>query len=147
MTATTPYADATCAAFNEITQGSYRTTRNGAHRLDEGEASRPRPLWPGVDFRPAHIEPPDSLVVHVTFRDLGDAVFGCRVDLSTALTRGAELSDLVAWHEEPELMAAELVWYLVSYIGASRIEAPPPTNGADVTWLMEGPEVFGPLPT
>lgn len=140
------YATAICDVLNELTQAQYHTTRRGAHELDAGESEHTRPLWPGVDFKPAFLESPESLVVHVTFSDIGDAMFGCRVHLPTATTRWAELVDVVAWQDKPDLMATELVWYLVCYIGASHIEANP-TPDDDVTWLMHGPEVFGPLPS
>ncbi len=139
------FATATCDVFNEITQAQYRTTRHGAHQLDEGESDHTRSLWPGVDFTPAFLESSEMLVVHFTFSDMADAVFGCRVHLPTAKARWAELVDVITFQATPDLIATELVWFVVCYIGASHIEANPAAED-DITWLMDGPEVFGPLP-
>jgi hypothetical protein len=131
-----------------ILSRKYQTVRHGGHPLDRDEYLRERTFWPDMRFaRVDLVKTPDGgPEIRIVFSPSTepDSAYGYRVDVDKATA---------VWHERigieprqnPPMFAAELIWYMVAYIGSIDIaECPEGEDG--VRWINDGDDVFKALP-
>ena len=127
----------------------YGTVRRGGHPADAGEDRRERPFWPDMRFRGVEAVdiPGGPRQIRITFTPVTepDATYGYKVDVEKAAAAWSERVGIRDPRNNPSMFAAELIWYMVAYIGATAIETCP-AGEADVRWINTGADVFEPLP-
>lgn len=130
-----------------ILSRTYGTVRHGGHPTDAGEFLRERPFWPDMRFLAAEtVDAPNGRQIRITFGPTKDAsaVYGYRIDVETAASAWSERVGVRDPRASPSMFAAELIWYMVAYIGSKPIETYP--EGEDgVRWVNTGADVFSPL--
>ncbi len=131
-----------------ILSRKYNTVRRGGHPVDADEHLRERTFWPDMRFHKVEsIDGPDGRQIRLTFTPLSqpDMTFGYRIDVDKAASAWSERVGIREPRKNSPMFAAELIWYMVAYIGATEIDAcAQDENG--VRWINTGSDVFKPLP-
>ncbi|WP_018182906.1 hypothetical protein [Kaistia granuli] len=130
--------------ISTILTRKYRTVRHGGH--DKEEHLRERQFWPDMQFHGVEIWQ-DTPGLSITFTPVNEPgqVYGYRIDMATALIAWGKRVGIRNPRQHPSMFAAELVWYMVTYIGAVGIEDS--VVAADgIRWINKGTEVFEKLP-
>lgn len=132
-----------------ILSRKYSTVRHGGHPSDVEEYSRERTFWPDMHFHKVEtVVAPDGVrQIRITFtpRSEPGATYGYKVDVDTAAAAWSHRVGIREPRKNPSMFAAELIWYMVAYIGSNHIEAS--SEGEDaVRWINTGADVFQPLP-
>lgn len=131
-----------------ILSRKYNTVRRGGHPVDTDEHLRERSFWPDMRFHKVEVaEGPDGPQIRLTFTPLNEpgAVYGYKVDVDKAAAAWSLRVGIREPRQNPAMFAAELMWYMVAYIGATEIE----TLAEDeegIRWINTGADVFKPLP-
>lgn len=131
-----------------ILSRKYNTVRHGGHPSDADEFRRERTFWPDMRFHGVEtVDGPDGRQIRITFTPVTepDAVYGYRIDVDRAAAAWSERVGIRDPRKSPSMFAAELIWYMVAYIGSTAIEACP-EGGGGVRWINTGADVFQPLP-
>ncbi|MFD0883254.1 hypothetical protein ACFQ08_01575 [Streptosporangium algeriense] len=125
----------------------YRTNRRAPHTPTEDEYLHDRPFWPAFTFeevRHTVEDGRDRILVTFHDTDVPEDTLGFRIDLDTAM---AEWSRRVGGrnpHDHPEMFAAELIWFMVCFIGVADLDGEAGTPEAP-HWINNGSEIFGKL--
>lgn len=126
----------------------YRTQRRGAGEQFEDEYLHDRPFWPEFTFQDVVYQVDDGTdVLLVTFHetDTPEATLGFRINLLKAM---AEWSKRVGGRDprqHPEMFAAELIWFMVCFIGVAEFDAAAHGTTHSPYWINDGSEIFGKL--
>lgn len=131
-----------------ILSRKYTTVRQGGHPTDAGEAVRERSFWPDMHFLSVRRhDGPQGAEIRITFTPAKEpgSVYGYKVELDRAAAAWSERVGIRDPRRNPSMFAAELVWYMVAYIGSNRIEACQAGDDG-VRWINTGADVFEPLP-
>ncbi|GII87708.1 hypothetical protein Ssi03_56980 [Sphaerisporangium siamense] len=125
----------------------YRTNRRASHAPAEDEYLHDRSFWPaftfeGVDYTVE--DGKDRLLVTFHDTDLPDTTLGFRVDLDTAMAEWTRRVGGRIPREHPEMFAAELIWFMVCYIGVADLDGATGTPRSP-HWINDGSEIFGKL--
>jgi hypothetical protein len=131
-----------------ILSRKYSTVRHGGHPADAGEYLHERTFWPDMRFHGVEVvQGPNGAQVRITFTpvDEPDATYGYKIDVNTAAAAWSERIGIREPRQNPSMFAAELIWYMVAYVGSIEIEACPKGEGG-VRWINTGADVFKPLP-
>ena len=138
------FDDAVRADITTILTRKYRTVRHGGH--DKEEHLRERQFWPDMRFHGVEIwQEAPGLSITFTPVDEPDQVYGYRIDMATALTAWGKRVGIRNPRQHPSMFAAELVWCMVTYIGAVGLEGSVATDD-EVRWINKGTDVFDRLP-
>lgn len=125
----------------------YRTHRRSAESKTEDEFLHERSFWPAFTFEDVSYSAEGGKErILVTFHDTDapEITLGFKVDLVQAM---AEWSKRVGGRdprEYPEMFAAELIWFMVCFIGVADFDGAVGTP-EEPYWINEGSEVFGKL--
>lgn len=125
----------------------YRTNRRSAEKKTEDEFLHERTFWPAFTFEEVSYSTEDGMDrLLVTFHDTDtpENTLGFKVDLVRAM---AEWSKRVGGRdprEHPQMFAAELIWFMVCFIGVADFEGSAGTPEKP-HWINEGSEIFGKL--
>jgi len=134
--------------ISDILSQKYHTVRHGGHELDKDEFRRERKFWPDMQFHGAgYVGTGPKPLVGITFTPVNEPgnTYGFRIDLEQAIEAWVKRVGILKPREHPAMFAAELIWYMVTYIGAVDLaDALPDAEG--VRWINEGTEIFGRLP-
>lgn len=149
MAGSRPFDEAVREEIAGILSRKYTTVRHGGHPSDRDEFLRERPFWPdmrfgGVDLADAAGHGPQF---RITFTPVAEpeATYGYRIDVDKAAAAWSKRVGIRDPRQNPSMFAAELVWYMVAYIGAADITACP--AGADgIRWINDGSDIFEKLP-
>lgn len=131
-----------------ILSRKYNTVRRGGHPVDTDEHLRERSFWPDMRFHKVEVaDGPNGPQIRLTFTPFNEpgATYGYKVDVDKAAAAWSERVGIREPRQNPAMFAAELMWYMVAYIGATEIE----TRAEDedgVRWINTGADVFKPLP-
>jgi hypothetical protein len=132
-----------------ILSRKYNTIRRGGHPSDTEEHLRDRSFWPDMRFDTVETVngPAGDPQIRITFRPVSEpgATYGYKVDLDNAAAAWSKRVGIREPRKNPSMFAAELIWYMVAFIGATEIEACPEGEGG-VRWINTGADVFAPLP-
>jgi hypothetical protein len=133
----------------EILGRKYRTTRRGGHPSDEDEFLRDREFWPDMRFHGvAYYETvqgtPGLAVTFTPVADLG-SLYGFKIDMVESLAAWGNRVAIRSARDHPSMFAAELIWYMITYISAVDIRAFP-ADASGVRWINDGSEMFTRLP-
>lgn len=131
-----------------ILSRKYNTVRRGGHLGDAEEYLRERSFWPDMRFH--MVEKAGSATggqIRITFTPVNDPskTYGYKIDVDKAAAAWSARVGIREPRENPSMFAAELIWYMVAYIGAKEIEACPEGDGG-VRWINTGVDIFEPLP-
>jgi hypothetical protein len=131
-----------------ILSRKYNTVRHGGHPADAGEYLHERTFWPDMRFHEAKVtKGPGGPQIRITFTpvDAPDSIYGYKVDVQKAADAWSKRVGIREPRQNPSMFAAELIWYMVAYVGSIQIESQP--KGEDgVRWINTGADVFTPLP-
>jgi hypothetical protein len=141
------------AVRNEIAAiltGTYYTTRHGAHPSDKDEFLRERQFWPDMRFVDVarYRTAGDGVGLAITFTPAANADggnYGFKIDLAKSLATWSKRIGIRNPSEHPSMFAAELVWYMVAYIGTVDLIAFA-ADDSGVRWINDGSEIFVKLP-
>lgn len=126
----------------------YRTVRHGGHPTDAEEHLQERKFWPDMEFRAVTAtEGPNGGQVRITFSPVREPelVFGYKIDVDSTAAAWSKRIGIRDPYKSPTMFAAELIWYMVAYIGSHRIdEVTADPDG--IRWINRGDDVFAPLP-
>jgi hypothetical protein len=131
-----------------ILSGRYSTVRHGGHPSDADEFRRERPFWPDMCFHAAHtVDGPFGRQICITFTPVKepDAVYGYKIDVDKSVAAWSERVGIRDPRRSTAMFAAELVWYMVAYIGSTDLKTCV-DRGDGVRWINTGADVFEPLP-
>jgi hypothetical protein len=128
---------------------TYRTVRHGGHPTDKDEFLRHREFWPDMRFDEAKLlgGPGERRELAITFAPVNEtgASYGYRVDLDDALAKWATRVTIRDPMSNPSMFAAEIIWYMVAYIGSNDIAAAPLADDG-IRWINTGLDLFEKLP-
>ncbi|MEV0758421.1 hypothetical protein [Streptosporangium sp. NPDC050280] len=125
----------------------YRTNRRTSHPPTADEYLHDRPFWPAFTFEGvtyAAEEGKDWLLVTFHDTDIPDTTLGFRIDLETAMVEWTRRVGGRIPREHPEMFAAELIWFMICFIGVADFDGATGTPGAP-HWINDGSEIFGKL--
>ena len=131
-----------------ILSRKYNTVRRGGHPSDIDEHRRERPFWPAMRFH--NVEMADAggapeIRITFTASTEPDTTYGFKVNVAKAAEAWSKRVGIRDPQKNPSMFVAELIWYMVAFIGATEIEECP--AGEDgVRWINTGADVFEPLP-
>lgn len=132
-----------------ILSRKYQTVRHGGHPLDRDEHLRERTFWPDMRFHKVELgdAPGGGAQLHVIFSPATspDLTFGYKVDIDLATSAWSERIGIREPRRNPSMFAAELIWYMVAYIGSIEIAECAEGEGG-VRWINDGTDVFKALP-
>ncbi len=131
-----------------ILKQKYNTVRHGGHAGDVDEFRRRRPFWPDMQFHDVKLEEgPNGDQVRITFTPVDEPTqtFGFKVDVEDAAATWRHRVGIRDPHKHSNMFAAEIIWYMIAYIGVSKFEECP-DKGDGVRWINSGDDVFKPLP-
>lgn len=131
-----------------ILSRKYNTVRRGGHPVDTDEHLRERSFWPDMRFHKVEAaDGPNGRQIRLTFTPVNEpaATYGYKVDVDKAAAAWSERVGIREPRKNPAMFAAELIWYMVAYIGATEITTCPEDDGG-VRWINTGADVFEPLP-
>ncbi len=131
-----------------ILSRKYGTVRRGGHPVDADEHRRERTFWPDMRFHKVEsVDGPNGRQLRLTFTPLNqpDLTFGYKIDVEKAASAWSERVGIREPRKNSSMFAAELIWYMVAYIGSTPIDACP-AGGDGVRWINTGSDVFKPLP-
>lgn len=120
----------------------YRVARDDA----AGEVERP--FWPEFTFdsvRHAVEDGVDRLIVTFHETDRPERTLGFRVDVRKAMAEWSKRLGGRRPQDNPQMFAAEVIWYMVCFIGVADLGGDAPGTPEAPYWINEGAEVFGPL--
>lgn len=107
-----------------------------------------RPFWPEFTFdsvRHAVEDGRDLLLVTFHETDRPERTLGFRVDVRKAMAEWSKRLGGRRPHEHPQMFAAEVIWYMVCFIGVADLGGDAPGTPEAPYWINEGGEVFGRL--
>ncbi|MCM2388153.1 hypothetical protein [Streptomyces albipurpureus] len=125
----------------------YRTNRRARGAQTEDEFLHERTFWPAFTFEGVQYaaeDGTDRLLVTFHDTDAPEITIGFRIDLVKAM---AEWSKRVGGRdprEHPRMFAAELIWFMVCFIGVADFDDASGTPDAP-HWINDGSEIFGKL--
>ncbi|MFE2040503.1 hypothetical protein ACFXAZ_06130 [Streptomyces sp. NPDC059477] len=125
----------------------YRTNRRAGGAPAEDEFLHERPFWPAFTFEDVvHVVEDGVDRLLVTFHDTDDpsVTLGFRIDLARAMTEWSRRVGGRDPREHPEMFAAELIWFMVCFIGVTDFGGATGTPDAP-HWINDGTEIFGRL--
>ncbi|MBL8576511.1 MAG: hypothetical protein JNK47_04740 [Mesorhizobium sp.] len=131
-----------------ILSRKYNTVRQGGHPVDADEHLRERTFWPDMRFHKVDaVDGPNGRQLQLTFTPANrpDATFGYKIDVDKAASAWSERVGIREPRENSSMFAAELIWYMVAYIGSTDIDSCV-EDGHGVRWINTGSDVFKPLP-
>ena len=132
-----------------ILSRKYNTVRHGGHPSDAEEFLRERSFWPDMHFHTVESidGAPEGRQIRITFTPTSEpaTTYGYKVDVDKAAAAWSKRVGIREPRKNPSMFAAELIWYMVAFIGATEIEACPEGEGG-VRWINTGADVFEPLP-
>lgn len=131
-----------------ILSRKYSTVRRGGHPTEIDEHLHERTFWPDMRFhRVESVDSPSGRQIRITFtpKQEPDRTYGYRVDVDKAASAWSERVGIREPRQNPAMFAAELIWYMVAYIGAKEIEKSSEAEDG-VRWINSGADVFEPLP-
>lgn len=131
-----------------ILSRKYNTVRRGGHPVDTDEHLHERSFWPDMRFHKVEaVDGPNGRQIRLTFTPKVEpaTTYGYRVDVDKAAAAWSEKVGIREPRQNPSMFAAELIWYMVAYIGSMKIEACP-EDDTGVRWINTGADVFEPLP-
>lgn len=131
-----------------ILSRKYTTVRHGGHPSDIGEDRQERTFWPDMQFHRADVvDAPGGKQIRIMFTPIDDpeAVYGYRVDVERAAAAWTERVGIREPRKQPAMFAAELIWYMIAYIGVTDLVACGDEEDG-VRWINTGADVFKPLP-
>ncbi|WP_069812700.1 hypothetical protein [Streptomyces sp. TP-A0874] len=124
----------------------YRTNRRARSTHDEfvGE----RQFWPEFTFEEVVLGTgaQGEAQIQVLFHDSDEPEtrFGFRISLEKAIASWSERVGGRDPRRHPEMFAAELIWFMVCFIGVADLESA--TGGGQAPhWINTGSEIFGKL--
>jgi hypothetical protein len=132
-----------------ILSRKYSTVRRGGHPSDAEEYLHERSFWPDMRFH--KVEAAEDAVsgrqIRITFTPTSEptVTYGYKIDVDKAASAWSRRVGIREPRKNPSMFAAELIWYMVAFIGATEIEACPRGEGG-VRWINTGADVFEPLP-
>ncbi|WP_169983487.1 MULTISPECIES: hypothetical protein [unclassified Microbispora] len=126
----------------------YRTNRRSPGAPTEDEYLHDRPFWPEFTFEEVRyaVEGGRDLLL-VTFHDtdVPEITLGFRIDLDKAMTEWSRRVGGRLPRQHPEMFAAELIWFMVCFIGVADFDGATGTPGSPPYWINDGSEIFGKL--
>jgi len=132
-----------------ILSRKYSTVRQGGHPTDTGEHRRERSFWPDMSFHEVRpVDLPDGVrQIRITFtpRSEPKVTYGYKVNVETAAAAWSLRVGIREPRKNPSMFAAELIWYMIAYIGSTKIEDCPEGEGG-VRWINTGDDLFQALP-
>lgn len=132
----------------KILTTKYNTTRHGGHPTDVDEFRRERPFWPDMRFHDVQtVDAPAGRQIRITFTPSTEPEirYGYRIDVEETAKAWSKRVGIRDPRASPAMFAAELIWYMVAYIGSTRIEEYPFSEDG-IRWINTGADVFSPLP-
>lgn len=131
-----------------ILSRTYSTVRHGGHPSDAEEFRRDRSFWPDMQFHGAEaVDNADGGQIRITFTPVREpgVTYGYRIDVETAAAAWSKRVGIRDPHASPAMFAAELIWYMVAYIGSTPIEESEADHNG-IRWINTGADVFTALP-
>lgn len=131
-----------------ILNRKYGTVRRGGHPVDAEEHLHERTFWPDMHFHKVEtVDQPGGRQIRITFTPVNEpaTTYGYKVDVDKAASAWSERVGIREPRQNPSMFAAELIWYMVAYIGASKMQDCPEGEGG-VRWINTGADIFEPLP-
>jgi hypothetical protein len=132
-----------------ILRRTYRTVRHGGHPADKDEFLRHREFWPDMRFDEVRFgsDAENGRRLLITFAPVAELQtrYGYRVDVADALAKWTKRVMIRDPLSNPSMFAAEIVWYMVAYIGSNDITAFP-ADSEGVRWINTGSDLFEKLP-
>ncbi|GHH66756.1 hypothetical protein GCM10017673_12820 [Streptosporangium violaceochromogenes] len=125
----------------------YRTNRRASSTPTEDGYLHDRPFWPAFGFedvRYAVEDGKDRLLVIFHDTDVPGSTLGFRIDLEKAVTEWSRRVGGRVPREHPEMFAAELIWFMVCFIGVADFDGASGTPESP-HWINDGSEIFGKL--
>ncbi|KKB86109.1 hypothetical protein VW29_04305 [Devosia limi DSM 17137] len=133
----------------EILRRKYGTTRQGANALDRDESLKQRRFWPDMQFHEVGQSSglTGQAMVEISFTPVYEPenTYGYRVDVNSAIEAWSMRLGVQHPRNYPARFAAEVIWYMVTYIGSVKIEECP-VDGKGIRWINKGDDVFTRLP-
>lgn len=143
---TDSFAEPVRNAMWQLLSSRYRTSRTD--RQADAESADDRPFWPDFTFETVSIAGREqSADIQVTFYETirPETLLGFRIDLDKAASSWSERVGGRDPSRYPEMFAAELVWFMVCYIGVADLDPGLPGDRDGPRWINQGTEVFGKL--
>ena len=131
-----------------ILSRGYRTVRRGGHPTEVDEHLHERPFWPDMRFGKVDtVSGPRGTQIRITFTPVQEpgTTYGYKIDVDKAASAWSERIGIRDPRSNPAMFAAELIWYMVAYIGSKQI-GECPEDGDGIRWINTGSDVFEPLP-
>lgn len=142
------FADRVRGELWNILSGSYGTVRHGGHPTDVDEFRRARSFWPDMNFHSVTIDESASgqnIAISFTPVREPDRTYVYQVHIETAAAAWSKRVGIRDPHSNPAMFAAEIIWYMVAFIGSTPIETTP--ESADgLRRINKGSDVFTALP-
>ena len=90
---------------------------------------------------------PTGPQIRITFTPVREPgmTYGYLIDVEIAAAAWSKRVGIRDPHASPSMFAAELIWYMVAYIGSTPIESFAPDAGG-IRWINTGADVFTALP-
>lgn len=133
----------------EILRRKYGTIRQGANALDQDEYRKERRFWPDMQFHEVGLSDgaAGQPVVEITFTPVyeQETTYGFLVDVDYAIDTWGTRVGVQHPRNYPSRFAAEIIWYMVTYIGSLKIEDCP-VDHRGIRWINKGDDVFARLP-
>lgn len=135
--------------ISEILKQRYGTTRHGSNPLDKGEETAERRFWPDMQFHDvgqSQSQEGDP-VVEISFTPVYERenTYGYRINVNNAVEAWSKRLGIINPQHYPARFAAEILWYMVTYIGSLKIERCP-EDARGIRWINRGDDVFTRLP-
>jgi hypothetical protein len=135
--------------ISAILKQRYHTIRRGGHPSDKDEFLHDRRFWPDMQFLgvATYRTAEGNSGLTVTFTPVSESgnVYGFKIDMTKSLATWGKRIGIVNPREHPVMFAAELIWYMVAYIGAIDITSSL-ADGFGIRWINNGSEIFTKLP-
>ena len=149
MTGHDEFAETVRAEIAGILSRKYTTVRHGGHDIDRDEFRRERTFWPDMTFHGVALSRPAGrdATISLTFTPVYEPenTYGFRIDMPKAVVVWSKRVGIRDPLEHPAMFAAELIWYMVTYIGAIEI-ADSASDESGIRWINDGSEIFEALP-
>ena len=108
-----------------ILSRSYGTVRHGGHPTDADEFRRDRSFWPDMNFSSVTLEERlngEQIAISFTPVREPDRTYVYQVSVETAAAAWSKRVGIRNPYANPAMFAAEIIWYMVAYIGSTPIE-------------------------
>lgn len=143
-----PFAHQVRDGMWELLSARYRTNRRDGWNHSVDEYVGHRPFWPEFIFDDVGVVTESGPTrIRVTFHesDHPETILGFRIDLEPAMEAWSIRVGGRDPRQHPEMFAAELVWFMVCFIGVADFGPDVPGTLDDPQWINTGAEIFGKL--